>query len=78
MHLLNRTIDNYGKKDFIEEYLPPVIERLGVEGITWTDELNQAKSKGKLAIETFEKLDIISKPSRIKLSCTVCNYIKPP
>jgi len=45
-----------GKKGFIDEDLPPVLERLGVEGITWIDELNQFKSKGKLAIGTFEKL----------------------
>ncbi|MBL4774008.1 MAG: hypothetical protein JKX98_10585 [Alcanivoracaceae bacterium] len=44
-----------GKKGFIDD-LPPVLKRLGVEGITWIDELNQFKSKGKLAIGTFEKL----------------------
>ena len=45
-----------GKKGFIDDNLPPVLKRLGVEGITWIDELNQFKSKGKLAIGTFKKL----------------------
>lgn len=44
------------KKGFIDEDLPPILERLGVEGITWIDELNQFKHKSKLAIGTFERL----------------------
>ena len=39
-----------GKKGFIEDTLPPILERLGVDGINWIDELNQFKSKCKIAL----------------------------
>ncbi len=42
-----------GKKGFINKDLPSVLKRLGVEGITWIDELNQFKSKGKIAIMIY-------------------------
>jgi len=44
------------KKGFIPEDLPLILNRLGVAEITWLDELNQFKFKGKKAIGTFEKL----------------------
>jgi len=60
-----------GKKGFIEEDLPPILERLGVEGITWVDELNQFKSKGKLAIGTFEKLKLYFNNIKAKIKLDI-------
>ena len=44
------------KKGFINNDLPAILDRLGIDGITWIDELNQFKTKGKKAIGTLEKL----------------------
>jgi len=44
------------KKGFIDDDLPPILYRLGIDGVTWIDELNQFKSKGKNAIGTLDKL----------------------
>ena len=60
-----------GKKGFIDENLPPILERLGVEGITWIDELNQFKSKGKLAIGTFEKLKLYFNNIKAKIKLDI-------
>jgi len=60
-----------GKKGFIDEDLPPILERLGVEGITWVDELNQFKSKGKLAIGTFEKLKLYFNNIKAKIKLDI-------
>jgi len=60
-----------GKKGFIDEDLPPILERLGVEGITWVDELNQFISKGKLAIGTFEKLKLYFNNIKAKIKLDI-------
>jgi len=44
------------KKGFIDDGIPLILERLGIDGVTWIDELNQFKTKGKKAIGTLEKL----------------------
>jgi len=44
------------KKGFIDDDIPSILERLGIDGFTWIDELNQFKTKGKKAIGTLEKL----------------------
>lgn len=44
------------KKGFIDDKLPPILNRLGLDEVTWLDELNQFKFKGKKAIGTIEKL----------------------
>ena len=44
------------KKGFINNDLPDILDRLGIDGITWTDEINQFKTKVKKAIGTLEKL----------------------
>jgi REP element-mobilizing transposase RayT len=63
------------KKGFIDEDLPPVLKRLGVEGITWLDELNQFKQKSKLAIGTFEKLKQYFKNIKAKIKLDIA--LKP-
>jgi len=57
------------KKGFIDDDLPPILEQLGIDGITWIDELNQFKTKGRKAIGTLEKLKQYIKNimSKIKL-----------
>jgi hypothetical protein len=44
------------KKGYIDDSLPPILKRLGLDELTWLDELNQFKTKGKKAIGTIEKL----------------------
>ena len=44
------------KNGFIDDDLPPILYRLGIDGVTWIDELNQFKSKGRKAIGTLDKL----------------------
>ena len=44
------------KKGYIDDSLPPILNRLGFNELTWLDELNQFKTKGKKAIGTIEKL----------------------
>jgi len=44
------------KKGYIDDSLPPILKRLGLDELTWLDELNQFKAKGKKAIGTIEKL----------------------
>jgi hypothetical protein len=41
------------KKGFIDNSLPPVLNRLGLDAITWIDELNQFKFKGRKAIMIY-------------------------
>ena len=59
------------EKGFVDDDLPPILERLGVDGITWFDELNQFKSKGKLAIGTFEKLKQYFKTIKNKIKLDI-------
>jgi hypothetical protein len=44
------------KKGYIDDSLPPILKRLGLDEAAWLDELNQFKTKGKKAIGTIEKL----------------------
>ena len=44
------------KKGFIDDDIPSILERLGIDGVTWIDELNQFKTKGRKAIGTLDKL----------------------
>ena len=44
------------KKGYIDDSLPPILKRLGLDELTWLDELNQFKIKGKKAIGTIQKL----------------------
>ena len=44
------------KKGYIDDSLAPNLNRLGFNELTWLDELNQFKTKGKKAIGTIEKL----------------------
>ena len=44
------------KKGYIDDSLAPILNRLGFNELTWLDELNQFKTKGKKAIGTIEKL----------------------
>ena len=44
------------KKGYIDDSLPPILKRLGLDELTWLDELNQFKTKGKKAIGTIQKL----------------------
>jgi REP element-mobilizing transposase RayT len=44
------------KKGFINHSLPPILVRLGIDDVTWLDELNQFKFKGRKAIGTIDKL----------------------
>ena len=44
------------KKGFIDDSLPPILNRLGLDEVTWLDELNQFKFKGRKAIGTIVKL----------------------
>ena len=60
-----------GKKGFVDDDFSPVLKRLGVEGIRWIDELNQFKSKGKLAIGTFEKLKQYFKNIKYKIKLDI-------
>ncbi len=41
------------KKGFIDDSLPPILHRLGLDELTWLDELNQFKTKGKKAIMIY-------------------------
>ena len=44
------------KKGYIDENLPPILNRIGLESVTWIDELNQFKFNGRKALGTIEKL----------------------
>ena len=44
------------KKGYIDDSLPPILKRLGLDELTWLDELNQFKTKGKKAIGRIQKL----------------------
>ena len=44
------------KKGYIDDSLPLILKRLGLDELTWLDELNQFKTKGKKAIGTIQKL----------------------
>lgn len=55
------------KKGFIDDSLPPVLNRLGLDTVTWLDELNQFKFKGRKAIGTIERLKLYIKNIKNKI-----------
>jgi len=44
------------KRGYIDENLPPILNRIGLEAVTWIDELNHFKFNGRKAIGTIEKI----------------------
>ena len=59
------------KKGYIDDSLPPILKRLGLDELTWLDELNQFKTKGKKAIGTIEKLKRYVKNIRHKIKLDI-------
>ncbi len=59
------------KKGFIDDNLPPILNRLGLDDLTWLDELNQFKTKGKKAIGTIEKLKQYVKHIKTKIKLEI-------
>ncbi len=55
------------KKGFIPDDLPPILNRLGLDELTWMDELNQFKTQRKTAIGTIEKLKNYIKNIKLKI-----------
>jgi putative transposase len=45
-----------GKRGFIPDDLPPILQRLNLNSNTWLDELNQFKTKGHTAVGTVQQL----------------------
>jgi len=59
------------KKGFIDGDIPPILERLGIDDVTWIDELNQFKTKGRKAIRTLEKLKAYIKNIKNKIKLDI-------
>ena len=59
------------KKGYIDDSLPPILKRLGLDELTWLDELNQFKTKGKKAIGTIQKLKQYVKNIRHKIKLDI-------
>jgi len=59
------------KKGYIDNSLPPILNRLGLDQLTWLDELNQFKTKGKKAIGTIEKLKQYVQRIKIKIKLDI-------
>ena len=59
------------KKGYIDDSLPPILKRLGLDELTWLDELNQFKTKGKKAIGAVEKLKQYVKNIRYKIKLDI-------
>ena len=59
------------KNGFIDDDIPPILDRLGIDGVTWIDELNQFKTKGKKAIGTLEKLKAYIKNIKNKIKLDI-------
>ena len=55
-----------GKKGYIPDDLPDILHRLNLNEMTWLDELNQFKSKGKTAVGTLQQLKDFCKSVRKK------------
>ena len=65
-----RSIRN-DKKGFIDDSLPPILQRLGLDEVTWLDELNQFKFKGRKAFGTIEKLKRYIKNIKAKIKIDI-------
>ena len=59
------------KKGFIDDNIPQILERLGIDGVTWIDELNQFKTKGRKTIGTLEKLKAYIKNIKNKIKLDI-------
>jgi len=59
------------KRGFIDGNLPPILTRLGLDDVTWLDELNQFRTKGKKAIGTIEKLKAYVKNIKQKIKMDI-------
>ena len=59
------------KKGYIDDSLPPILKRLGLDELTWLDELNQFKTKGIKAIGTIQKLKQYVKNIRHKIKLDI-------
>jgi len=59
------------KKGFIDDNLPAILTRLGVDDVTWLDELNQFRTKGKKAIGAIKKLKAYVKNIKQKIKMDV-------
>ena len=44
------------KRGYIDDNLPPILNRIGLEAVTWMDELNQFNFNGRKALGTIAKL----------------------
>jgi len=65
------------KKGYIDENLPPILNRLGLDELTWLDELNHFKTKGKTAIGTIEKLKLFVNHIKAKTCYRIDNKYIP-
>jgi len=59
------------KKGFIDDNLPPILNRLGLEAVNWIDELNHFKFNGRKAIGTIEKLKRYVKNIKAKIKMDI-------
>jgi REP element-mobilizing transposase RayT len=59
------------KKGFINNNMPPILSRLGLDDVTWLQEINQFKIKGKKAIGAIEKLKQYVKNIKQKIKSDV-------
>jgi len=59
------------KRGFIDKNLPPILSRIGLEAITWLDELNQFKFNGRKALGTIEKLKKYVKHIKAKMKMDI-------
>ena len=59
------------KKGFIDDSLPPILNRLNLDEVTWLDELNQFKFRGRKAIGTIEKLKQYVKNIKAKIKIDI-------
>ena len=51
--------------------LPPILHHLGLDELTWLDELNQFKTNGEKAIGTIEKLKNYVKNIKAKIKLDI-------
>jgi len=59
------------KKGFINNGLPPILTRLGLDDVTWLDELNQFNTKGKRAFGAIEKLKAYVKNIKHRIKANI-------
>jgi len=59
------------KKGYIDDNLSPILNRIGLEAVTWIDELNQFKFNGRKALGTIEKLKKYVKNIKAKIKMDI-------